>query len=159
MIFKPLTTNERAETPGFTHVGIVTADDLTNTVVAAIQTIEFCKLLAGDQVQRVIWYLKTPFQQTGVGGNNTTTASVGDIAAVTTHMVAAETNLNGTEIIWRAGNTAVLYTAADKFAATFTPMTGTALSSINRGELLIFVALCRVRYVAEAMAATSIGKT
>jgi hypothetical protein len=159
MKFRALTTNERAETPGFTHVGIITADDLTTTTVTVVQTITFCALAAGDQVLRVMWHLKTPFQNTADATNDSTTVSVGDTALVTTHLTAGQANLNGTEVIWRATNTAVLYTAADVFTATITPKTASAVSVINRGELLIYVSLARVRYVSEAMSATPIAKT
>jgi hypothetical protein len=157
MIFRPLTTNERAETPGFTHIGVITANDLTTTTVTVVQTLTGFAVVAGDQVMRVAWYLRVPFENTADGTNNTTTVSVGD-STVTTHLAAAEANVNGTEIIWRAGNTAVLYTAGNTFTVTFTPKTGTAISVINKGELHIFVALSRLKYVSDAVAATGMTK-
>lgn len=159
MTFKSLTTNERAETPGFTHVAIVTADDLTQTTANTVQTITLCNLIAGDQIQRVKWYLSTPFQNTADNTNNATTASVGDSAAVTTHLAAGETNLNGTELIWRTVSTVVAYTAGDIFTVTFTPKTGSALNVINRGELRLLVSLCRPAFVFNAISATQVAKT
>jgi hypothetical protein len=155
MIFRTLTTNERAETPGFTHVGVVTADDLTQTTVTVAQLIQFCALVAGDQVLRVGWNLRLPFQNTAVPGDNATTASVGDTAAVGTHLAPAVVNVNGTEIIWRAGNTAVLYTAADKLTVNFIPTTGSALSALNRGELHVFFSLSRLKQISDAIGAAS----
>jgi hypothetical protein len=155
MTFRTLTTNERAETPGFTHIGIVTADDLTQTTVTIAQLIQFAALQAGDQMLRVAWYLRTPFQNTADAADNATTASVGDNAAVGTHLAPAVVNVNGTEIIWRAGNTAVLYTAADKIAVNFIPTTGKALSALNRGELHVIVGLSRLKYVSDAIGASS----
>ena len=157
--FRSLTTNERAEIPSFTHIAIVTADDLTTTTANTVQTITLATLAAGDQVHRVKWYLSTPFQNTADNTNNATTASVGDSAAVTTHLAAGETNLNGTELIWRTVNTTVGYTAGDIFTVTFTPKTATALNVINRGELRLLVALCRPTFVLNAVAATGIAKT
>jgi len=159
MKFRPLTTNERAETPGFTHVAIVTADDLTTSTANTTQTITLATLQAGDQVQRVKWYLKTPFQDTTSAGNDATTASVGDSAAVTTFLAAGETNLNGTELIWRTFNTVVAYTAGDFITVTFTPKTTTNLNAINRGELLLFFSIFRPTFVAQAISATAISKT
>lgn len=155
MIFRTLTTNERAESSGFTHVGVVTSDDLTQTVVTTAQLIEFCKLVAGDQVLRVKAFLKLPFQCTTDAADNATTASVGDNAAVTTHLAAAVVNVNGTEIIWRAGNTAVLYTATDKLTVNFVPTTGKALSALNRGELHVLFALDRSKLISDAIGAAS----
>lgn len=155
MIFRTLTTNERAETPGFTHVGVVTADDLTATTVTVAQLIQFCALVAGDQVLRVGWNLRLPFQNTAVPADNATTASVGDTAAVGTHLAPAVVNVNGTEIIWRAGNTAVLYTAADKLTVNFIPTTGSALASLNRGELHVFFSLSRLKQISDAIGAAS----
>jgi hypothetical protein len=156
MIFRTLTTNERAETPGFTHVGVITADDLTSTTVTVAQLIQFCALVAGDQVLRVGWNLRVPFQNTAdPAGDQATTASVGDAAAVGTHLAPAVVNVNGTEIIWRAGNTAVLYTAADKLTCNFIPTTGKALSALNRGELHVFFSLSRLKQISDAIAASS----
>jgi hypothetical protein len=159
MNVKPLTTNERAETPGFTHVAIITADDLKQATANTAQTITLFALAAGDVVKRIGWYLRVPFQNTADAAFNTTTASVGDTAAVTTHLAAAETNLNGTEIIWRTGVVNVLYTAADIFTITFNAMAAKSLVNLNRGELILFVSLERMKYVADAVASSSIAKT
>jgi hypothetical protein len=159
MKVRPLTTNERAETPGFTMVAVLTADDLTQATLAALQTITICALQTGDVIQRVAWYLRIPFQNTLDVGFNTTTVSVGDTAAVTTHLTAAEANINLTEIIWRIGNTPVLYVAPDILTVTFNSMAAKALVNINRGELHLFFALSRLKFVSDAMAAVGIAKT
>jgi len=142
-----------------THVAILTADDLTQTVVATLQTFTLCALQPGDIIRKTAWYLRVPFQNTLDAAFNTTTVSMGDTAAVTTHLAAAEANLNGTEIIWRVGSVVVLYTAADILTVTFNSMAAKALSSINRGELLLFFALERLKFVADAIASTVIAKT
>jgi len=159
MIVRPLTTNERAETPGFTHVAVINADDLTQAVAATLQTITLCGLLAGDVLARFQWFLRTPFQNTADAAFNTTTVSVGDTASVATHLAAAEANLNGTEIIHRIGVTSVLYTANDVLTITFNSQAAKTLLSINRGELLLFFDLQRVKYVADAMAIKAVSKT
>jgi hypothetical protein len=155
MIFRTLTTNERAESCGFTHVGVVTADDLTQTTVTIAQLITFCALVAGDQVVRVAWYLKKAFQNTADAADNATTASVGDTAAVGTHLAPAIINVNGAIVIWRAGNTAVLYTAGDKLTVNFIPTTGKALSALNRGELHVYFALSRLKNISDAIGPAS----
>jgi hypothetical protein len=159
MKVRPLTTNERAEAPGYTHVASITADDMTNAVDGAIQTLTLVALKAGDAIMRVFWHLKVPFQNTLEPANNTTTISVGDDAGVATHLAATQANLNGTEIIFAAGNTYVLYVAASNLKITATPFAGTNLNELNRGELLVYFALARLKDVSDAIAATLIAKT
>lgn len=159
MKFRPLSTNERAETPGFTHIGIITADDLTQATANTLQTLTLATIAAGDQIQRVKWYLRVPFQNTADAAFNSDTISVGDTAAVTTHLSAAEANLNGTEIIWRTGNTTVGYTAADVLTVTINSMAAKSLVDINRGELILLISLCRPTFVINAIASSQIAKT
>ena len=144
--------------PGYTHVVIITADDLTTTATNTAQAFTVA-LKTGDQILRMAWYLITPFQNTGDAAFNSDTISLGDNASATTHLSAAEANANGTYVTWRTGNTVVLYTAADTFKITVNSMTGKALNNINRGELRIFVAICRIKNVSDAMPAVSISKT
>jgi hypothetical protein len=152
MIFRALSTNERAEAPGYTHICEITADDLTQVTVAAAQTITVSTFNAGDQMIRVFWYLKRPFENTADAAFNATTVSVGDTAAVTTHLVAAEANLNGTEIIYRTGNTTVLYTAADILTVTFNSMAAKALVNLNRGDLVLLFGRSRLRELGDSLA-------
>ena|SRR5439155_14152665 len=159
MKFRPLSTNERAETPGYTHVGIITADDLTQATANTLQTITFTALRAGDAVLGVFWYLKTPFRNTADAAFNSDTISLGDTAAVTTHLTAAEANANGTFVTFRLGTTGVLYTAADILTVTINSMAAKSLVNINRGELLVFYRLSRVKDSGDALAATAIAKT
>jgi hypothetical protein len=159
MKIRPLTTNERAETPGYTHVAVITADDLTQATANTAQTITLFALKVGDIVKRIGWYLRVPFQNTADAAFNSDTVSVGDTAAVTTHLAAAEANLNGTEIIWRTGVVNVLYTAADILTVTFNSMAAKSLLNLNRGELILFISLERMKDVADAMASTQISKT
>ena len=159
MKVRVLSTNERAENLGFTHVAIITADDLTQATANTLQTITIIALAAGDVIRKVLWYLRVPFQNTADAAFNSDTISVGDTAAVTTHLAAAEANLNGTEIIWRIGSTAVLYTAADGLTITINSMAAKSLVNINRGELFLLFALERSKYVIDGVASSQIAKT
>jgi hypothetical protein len=159
MQVRTLSTNERAEAPGYTHVAIITADDLTQATANTAQTITLLALKAGDQIMRVLWHLIRAFENTADAAFNSDTVSVGDTAAVTTHLAAAEANVNGTEIIYRTGNTVVLYTAADILTVTFNSMAAKSLVNLNRGELRLFFALARVKNVSDAMPSTQIAKT
>jgi len=158
MLVRPLTTNERAETPGFTHVAVLLAADLTNPTAAAAQTFDLCGLKAGDIIYKVAGVPVVPFQNSADAAFNSDTVSVGDQGGVATLMAAAEANENGTEVTGM-GNTAVLYAAANTLRATVNSMAGKSLVNINRGEYHIFFALCRLSNVSNAIARSSPTKT
>lgn len=156
--FRPLSTNERAESPGYTHICVVTSEDLTQATVATAQTITVSTFLTGDQMMRVAWRLRAPFQVTTDAAFNTCTVSVGDTALVTTHLAAAETNLNGSFVTWRTGNTVVLYTANDILTVTFNSMAAKALSNINRGELHLLFGISRLKAISDGQALPKYNK-
>ena len=158
MLLRPLTTNERAETPTFTHVARITADDLTQATAAAAQTIDLATLLKNDIILRAAGYIRTPFQNTADPAFNTTTVSIGDTSGVAALVAAGEANLNGT-FVNTLGSAQKLYTANDTLRVTFNSMAGKSLSNLNRGEYYVFVTLCRLAFVANAMAAARISKT
>jgi hypothetical protein len=145
MITRPLGTQEQAGNGGFTHESIVTADDLTQTTVAAAQTITLAVLATNDIILKVGWKLKTAFKDVSDAAYNTTTISIGDNTGVATHIAAFEVNENGTEIFEKYSNTAVgPYTAADKIAITFNSMAAKALFNIDTGEVHVFFQLLRM---------------
>ena len=162
MLLRALTTNERAETPGFTHVARITADDLTQATLAAAQTIDLATLAKNDIILRAAGYVRVPFGYYPGGTLNTSfntdTVSIGDTSGVAALVAAGEANVNGTYVN-TLGSTAKLYTAQDTLRVTFNSMAGFNLSQLNRGEYYVFVSLCRLADVANAMAAARISKT
>jgi hypothetical protein len=158
MIVRPLTTNERAETPGFTHVAILIAADLTNPTAAAAQTFDLFGLKAGDIVLRVAGVPVVPFQNSADAAFNSNTVSVGDVGGVATLMTAAEANENGTEVTG-FGNTPVIYATTNTLRVTVNSMAAKSLININRGEYHVFISLCRLANVSNAIARTSPTKT
>jgi hypothetical protein len=69
---------------------------------------------------------------------------------VATHLAAAEIMLLGTEIIYRVGNTAVLYTAPSSFTVTVLPVTAAKTgASLNRGELIVIAGISRLKEVGD----------
>jgi hypothetical protein len=154
MILRPLTTNERAETPGFTHVAVITANDLTSTTLAAAQAFDICAVKAGDIIYRAIGDPVVPFQKAGDATFNTNLVSFGDTGSTTRHLAATEANENLAELKVM-GNTAYLYAANDTLRITVASQTGRSLSEINRGEYHVFFSLCRTSYVSNAVARTS----
>jgi hypothetical protein len=164
MIVRPLTTNERAETPGFTHVAVLVAADLTQVTAATLQTFDLFGLRAGDIVLRVAGSPVVPFQNTADAAYNDNTISVGDVGGVATLMAATQANWNngagsGVNAVNGLGNTPVLYATANTLRMTVNSMAAKSLSNINRGEYHVFIALCRLSNVSSAIARTSPTKT
>jgi hypothetical protein len=157
-LVRPLTTNERAESPGFTHVAILTCDALTTTTNGTAQAFNV-NLATYDVIGRVQDFVKTPFQVAGTAGNDTTLRSLGDNSSATTHTATAEMNANGTVVYSKFSNTAVgPYTAANTLKITVTPKTGTNVNAINRGELHVLFQLIRVLPLVQAITATNTAK-
>jgi hypothetical protein len=158
-LMRPLTTNERAETPGFTHVAILVAAELTQATPATAQTFDICGIKAGDIIYRVAGVPVVPFQNTlDSPAYNDTTVSVGDTGGVATLMAATQANENGTEATGM-GNTAVLYAANNTLRMTVNSMAAKSLVNLNRGEYHVFISLCRLTNVSNAIARTSPTKT
>lgn len=153
MIVRPLTTNERAELPGFTHVVVLTANDLTQATANTAQVFNVFKVLKGDIVAKAIGDPVVPFQNTGDAGFNSDTVSVGDTGSATRHTAATEANANGT-YLKVMGNTPYLYTAADTLQITVNSMAAKSLVNINRGEYHTFISLVRTLDVSQAIART-----
>jgi hypothetical protein len=163
-LMRPLTTNERAETPGFTHVAILAAAELTQVTAATAQTFDLCGLKAGDMIFRVAGSPVVPFQNTSVAGQNDNTVSVGDTGGVATLMAATQANWNngagsGVNAVNGLGNTPVLYATNNTLRMTVNSMAAMSLVNINRGEYHVFISLCRLSNVSNAIARTSPTKT
>lgn len=161
MEVRPLSTNERAETPGFTHVARITADDLTQASNNTAQTLKICDLKIGDVIGRVQDWVKTQFQKTGDTAFNSTTRSLGDNGSATRWGAAVEANANGSVVTSQFSNTAVgPYTSADAFNITFNAMSAKKLLDINRGEIVVLFQLIRAKNVVDAFTAGAlISKT
>ena len=157
MLCRPLATNEIADNGGYTHIASITADDLTTTTASTAQTILIATLATGDAIGKVATRVKTNFANTGDAAFNTTTVTVGDVAAVSTHITAQETNANGTVVSEKFSNTLVgPYPAADKIAATFNSMAAKNLNSLNVGEIEILFQLQRIKSLEQAVAGAAI---
>jgi hypothetical protein len=162
---RPLTTNERAETSGFTHVARITADDLTNPTAAAAQTIDLAPLAKGDIILRAAGYIRVPFTALLAGSPdaafNDIQVSVGDTSGVAALVPAAQAAGTAATPVNSVSTTTTpkIYTAADTLRMTVNSMTGKSLVNVNRGEYYVFVALSRLSEVANAIATSRISKT
>lgn len=156
---RPLATNEQAGAAGFTHIGTLTANDLTTTTTNTAQTFTLMTVKPGDVIVKTAWCLRTAFEDASDAAFNTNTVSVGDTATgVAAHISAIEVNRNGTEVFYGFNNTAVLYAAADTVTITVNAMSAKAVSNIDIGELTIFVQVLRLNNLANAVAATTLTK-
>lgn len=153
----PLTNEERAANNGATHRAVITADSLTETATNTAQTLKLIDLQAGDFIAKCWWRCKTFLKDVSDAAFNTTTMSVGNVAAVDTHIDAIETNVNGTEVKEGISNVQVgPYTSADKVAVTFNSMSGKALNDIDTGEVHVFFTLVRPSVLEAASSAAPI---
>jgi hypothetical protein len=154
--FITLSTNERAEC-AHTHVIEITADNLTVTATNTLQTFTLPFTFAiGDIVERVTWYLATPFQDASDAAFNTDTISVGDsVGGVATLLAAKEANVNGTEVLNTSavptGTPSTGFTAATNLTVTVNSMSAKALNDIDTGRVVIAVRIVRPRLLVQAM--------
>jgi len=152
-----LLTNEIADNGGYTHEAIISADDLTEATANTAMTFQ-CDIAAGDTILKVAWRVKTFLSDASDAAYNSNTMSVGDDAAVTTHIAAVQLNSNGTEVRQGFSNVAVEYTAADHFIVTVNSMAGKSLSNIDGGQVVIFFQLSRIATLEAALVGISVTK-
>lgn len=140
-----LPTNTAAHT-GFTHLIILTFEDLTQTVANTAQTIALMSVLAGDAVFRAATVLKTPFAHSEDSAFNSTAITVGDGGDVDRLIASQQTNVNGTEVLYAVhpSTTPFVFTSADTIDIVFNSMSGKSLSNLDIGELHVYLGLVRM---------------
>lgn len=137
MIAYELPAETKAAT-GYTHKAIVDHVDLTETTANTAQSITLLTLAAGDVVRAGAYKLVTPFQDTADSAFNTTAVTLN--AAGSALISATETNVNGTEVFYKAHTATVPLTATSSstVAASFASMSAKSLSALNAGEVHFF---------------------
>lgn len=149
----PLSVQETAA-HGFTHVVMLRHEDLTNTSTASTptQTLELINLEEGDVVQACATRLIQKFQDTADSAQNSTTIEVGDGGDVDRFLASQELNVNGTEIVAKAGTgTLLAYTAADTLDVKVTGTASKALSDLNAGEVHIYLRIAKLGALSKAV--------
>jgi hypothetical protein len=123
---------------GYTHKAIVDHVDLTETTANTAQSITLLTLAAGDVVRAGAYKLVTAFQDTADAAFNTTAVTTN--AAGSALISATETNVNGTEVFYKAHTATAPLTAtsASTVAASFAAMSAKSLSALNAGEVHFF---------------------
>ena len=123
---------------GYTHKAIVDHVDLTETTANTAQSITLLTLAAGDVVRSAAYKLVTVFQDSADAAFNTTAVTLN--AAGSALISATETNVNGTEVFYKAHTATAPLTAtsASTVAASFASMAAKSLSALNAGEVHFF---------------------
>lgn len=127
----------------YTHLAIVRASDLTDTVDAEAQTLVLFAAPAGAQIRHVAIELPEGFQNTGEVGNDDTTVQVGDSNDLDSFITATQVNANSASPaifpIYDSGDALPAKPSTyPNITATFTPKSATKLSELNKGVLFIY---------------------
>ncbi len=136
---------------GYTHMCVVNHTDLDETTANTAQTLELLDVGAGSVVQACAVHVRTPFQNSADAAFNTTTIEVGDGGSVARFLASQEVNVNGTEVLTKAGTGTLLgYNAADTVDIKVTSMAAKSLSSLDTGSLVVFLRIAELAPLAKA---------
>lgn len=137
-----LSAEEQRATGGATHRANITHADLTEATVNTAQVIQLAPVINGSLVKVKGALLKTPFKNSADAAFNTTAVTVGDGNSADRFLTSTELNANGAYVTAKAGVAGdFAYTGADTVDITFNAMAAKALSSLDTGELDVFLAL------------------
>lgn len=102
---KCLSLEEAAYYAGYTHMAIITADDLTTAVANTAQTIDLGLTRFMMQVPKALLVIRKPFRDKSDSAFNSVTFSLGDVANGATRFIAAtQVNANA-NIVFNDGVT------------------------------------------------------
>jgi hypothetical protein len=155
----PLMLEEIASNGGFTHIAIVTADDLTEATANTAQDVSLGTVPKGWIINKTMARLVVPFEDKSDAAFNTTALVVGDAGSANRYITSAQMNRNGTEItIPQYNNTAYQTTAATEILANFAAMSAKSLVNIDKGEVHIFFQLIDTAILSELQSGATIVK-
>jgi len=141
---KILPLQHEQATLGPTHKIVLTHEDLTEATAATAQVIPLLTVAIGDLVEVVGTYLPTPFEDASDAAFNTTAITIGDGGSANRLLASQELNVNGTEVLGKAGAGPYVYVAADMVDVTVGAMTAKSLVDIDAGEVWVFVRVARL---------------
>jgi hypothetical protein len=147
----PLLLEEQSGQEGnFTHFSALTADDLTMATVATVQDIALGTVPKGFIINKAMCRLIRPFENTADAAYNTTTIVVGDAGSINRYITSSQLNKNGAFItVPTFNNTAFQVTADTPIIAEFGSMAAKALSSINKGEVHIYLQIIDTKILSD----------
>ena len=159
MLFKPLSQQEIGQKE-FTHMAVVTANDLTQATANTAQSFNVAALPVGSVIEKVVLRLITPFKDPADAAFNSDTVDVGDTGSATRYLTAQEVNENGTEITAPQYNATLggPFAASQFLTIRFNSMAAKSLVNIKIGELHVFVKLSDYKPLSDAQPSTSLTK-
>jgi hypothetical protein len=145
----PLSDLESAQ--GFNFACKVTHEDLDLTTNSTAQTLELLDLAPGDIVLDCAVRVLTPFQNSADGAFNTLGIEVGDGGDVDRFLASQEVNVNGTEVLTKAGTgTRLAYNAADTVDIVVTPTSGKNVAALTAGDLVVYLRIAKLADLTKA---------
>lgn len=148
MKITPLALQEITSNRPWTHRAVVLPGDFTISATNTEQVFTLFTTQRGDQILGAGFDLDVPFENTADAAYNTTTIRIGDQDDDDIYLVAAELNNNGSKV-YQGYNTGDFtqatgtYDAAKTISVTFGSMAAKALTSLNKGRVIIYLALFR----------------
>lgn len=125
---------------GATHLVEIDHTDLTMATVDTAQLIPIATVPAGTIVEVVATRLRVPFKDASDAAFNTTALEIGDTGDPDRLLVSQELNVNGTEILGKAGVAGgYVSVGALTVNATFDSMDAKGLVNIDVGVLQIYL--------------------
>jgi hypothetical protein len=160
MKWVPLSMYEVLAHGGFTHMAIITADDLTEATANTTQAVKVKGTIpAGGVIAKMKAILAKPFKDKSDAAYNTTTVVVGDAGSANRYLTSGELNENGAEItIPEFTNTAYQAAADTDILATFGSQAGKNLKNIDQGELHLFLQLLDCRDLTAVKRVSTLAK-
>lgn len=145
-----LIEEQQANDGGFTHMAILTVDDLTMVTANTVQDITLGTVPKGWIINKSMLRLVTPFKDVSDAAYNTTTVIVGDAGSTNRYITSAQLNENGTEItIPQYNNTAYQLTADTPILAEFGSQSGKSISNLDVGEVHLYLQLIDTRVLSD----------
>jgi hypothetical protein len=154
----PLSNNERTG-HDFTHLAVLTANDLTQATANTAQVVNY-PLPVDAVIEKSAARLITPFEDPSDAAFNSTTVDVGDTGSATRWFTAKQVNKNGSFIAAEQFAAALggPYAVAQNFAINFNSMAAKSLVNLKKGELHVFVKLTTPKDLSLAQPATTLTK-
>jgi hypothetical protein len=160
MQFKELATQEKAASD-FTHMGVLTANDLTQATANTAQSFNVALMPVGSFIEKTLLRLVTPFKDASDAAYNSTTVDIGDTGLATRFATTQQVNENGTEISAPVVNipaSPTVYAASQYLTVNFNSMAAKSLNLIDVGELHVLVKINDSKKLSDAQPATGLTK-
>ncbi len=131
-----LTHPENAQ--GYNKRVEITHADLTETVANTAQEFDLRDLIAGDEIQRMAYFLEETFEDESDAAFNDTQITGGDAGDGDRYITTSQVNENGTQVLAGGGEVSFVNPSAETLKITFGSMAAKSLVDIDKGKLIVF---------------------